>query len=164
MNNIILIGMPACGKSTVGVILAKVTGKSFLDTDILIQERQEDILQCLIDREGMGSFLRMEEETLLAIDAKNSVIATGGSAIYSPNAMEHLSKTGKIIYLQLSLKAIQKRLHDINSRGIAMEKGETLYDLYHKRIPLYEKFADIVIDTNGLSIEETIDRIITLIE
>jgi shikimate kinase len=164
VNNIISVGMPASGKSTIGVILAKVTGKSFLDTDLLIQERQDDLLQRLIDRNGMESFLQMEEEALRSIDLKNAVIATGGSAVHSPIAMEHLGKTGKIIYLQLPLESIKKRLHDINSRGIAMEKGETLFDLFQRRIPLYEKYADIVIDTQGLSVEETIQHIILQID
>src|SRR5690554_1152151 len=118
INNIIMIGMPASGKSTVGVILAKTLGKYFLDVDLLIQERQKDLLQNLIDKFGMDRFLQMEEEALLSISEANTVISTGGSAVYSEKGMQHMSKLGEIVYLKLSIESIENRLYNINTRGI----------------------------------------------
>lgn len=160
MENLILIGMPASGKSTVGVVLAKTLGKKFLDLDLLIQEREGDLLQNLIDKQGMVRFLEMEEQAILSIDESNAVIATGGSVIYSQSGMEYLSKIGKIIYLELSFQSIESRLHNIHTRGIAMGQGETLKDLYEKRVPLYEKYADFIINGEDLNVEEVIERII----
>jgi shikimate kinase len=133
MGNIILIGMPACGKSTVGVVLAKTLRMAFVDSDLLIQEREGDLLQNIIDNRGMEIFKKIEEETIQSIDVKNTVIATGGSVVYSESGMNHFSKLGKIIYLKLSLGSIESRLLNINSRGIAMGKGETLKDVYNRR-------------------------------
>ncbi len=155
--------MPACGKSTIGVVLAKTLGKAFLDTDLLIQKREGDLLQNLIDTKGMDSFLRMEEEALLSIEVDNTVIATGGSVVYSDKGMKKLSQLGTIIYIELTLDTIEKRMNNIHSRGIAMGKGETLADLYKKRIPLYEKYAELTINAEGLSVEEAIDEIISKI-
>jgi shikimate kinase len=160
MNNIILIGMPACGKSTIGVVLAKTMGKAFLDTDLLIQEREGDLLQNLINRFGHDRFIEMEEAALKSVKAENTVIATGGSVVYSKAGMEHLKGLGVIVYIKLSYDTIEKRLHNINSRGIAMEKGETLKGLYDKRIPLYERYSDITIDAENLSVEQAIEQII----
>ncbi|NLY71882.1 MAG: shikimate kinase [Clostridiales bacterium] len=163
MGNLVLIGMPACGKSTIGVVLAKTLGKAFLDTDLLIQKREGDLLQNLIDKKGMDKFLKMEEEALLSIDVNNTVIATGGSVVYSDKGMKKLSELGTIVYIELPLETIVKRINNIHSRGIAMGKGETLADLYKKRVPLYEKYADITIKAEGLSVEGVIDQIISKI-
>ena len=162
--NIILIGMPACGKSTVGVVLAKTIGKSFLDTDLLIQDREGDLLQNIVNRCGHDGFVSIEEEAIKSINAVNTVIATGGSVVYSPEAMKHLKKLGITIYIRLSFETIDDRLHNICSRGIAMEEGETLKDLYRKRIPLYEKYSDLTIDGEGLSVEQAVEEIIAKIQ
>ena len=163
MNNLILIGMPASGKSTVGVVLAKTAGMMFMDTDLLIQERAQGKLQHIIDNEGMESFLRLEEEVLLSVDTENTVIATGGSAIYSDAAMKYLGSIGRIVYIRLSCEEIEKRLNNIKTRGIAMKPGETIRDLYEYRVPMYEKYADIVLDTDGLTIEEGIEKLLSML-
>lgn len=162
--NVILIGMPACGKSTVGVILAKTMRKSFLDTDLLIQDREGDLLQNIVNRHGHDGFVAIEEEAIKSINMVNTVIATGGSVVYSPAAMKHLQELGKITYLKLSFETIDDRLHNICSRGIAMEEGETLRDLYKKRIPLYERYSDLTIDAEGLSVEQVVEKIIARIQ
>ena len=163
MNNLILIGMPASGKSTVGVVLAKTEGMMFMDTDLLIQDRAQGKLQHIIDNEGMESFLRLEEEVLLSVNTENTVIATGGSAIYSDAAMKHLGSIGRIVYIRLSCEEIEKRLNNIKTRGIAMKPGETIRDLYEYRVPMYEKYADIVLDTDGLTIEESIEKLLSML-
>lgn len=158
--NIVLTGMPACGKSTVGVVLAKTAGMSFLDTDLLIQERAGMKLQDILNEKGMDEFLRLEEEVLASVDVENTVISTGGSAVYSDRAMKHLDSIGTVVYLQLSLEEIEQRLNNIKTRGIAMGPGETLADLYDKRVPLYEKYANVTITAAGLSVEECIEEIL----
>lgn len=163
-RNIVMIGMPACGKSTVGVILAKTMGKAFLDTDLLIQEHEHLLLQEIIDQLGNDHFQKVEEEVLSSVTACGSVIATGGSAVYYDCAMRHLGENGTIVYLSLSLNEIVKRLHNINTRGITMAPGETLADLYEIRKPLYEKYADITIETEGLSVEQTVEKIISALK
>ncbi len=156
MNNIVLIGMPACGKSTFGVVLAKTLGMSFVDTDLLIQEEEETLLQTIINERGMEEFLQIEERVLSHVAAEHTVIATGGSAVYSDKAMEHLRSIGSIVYIRLPLEEIEARLDNIQTRGIAMSNGETIADLYHKRTPLYEKYADVTLDTGGLTLEESV--------
>lgn len=163
MKNIVLIGMPACGKSSTGVILAKGMGMDFLDTDLLIQQREGDLLQNLIDQNGMNQFLRMEEAALLSIETKCTVIATGGSAVYSAAAMEHLRTSGDVIYLRLPVDILEQRLHNIHSRGIAMEPGETLFDLFQKRSELYETYADLILDTESHTVEDTVEQIIKML-
>ena len=160
MKNIILIGMPACGKSSVGVILAKTAAMSFVDTDLLLQEKEGRKLQYIIDDQGMDEFLKIEERILSSFNAENAVISTGGSAVYSEGAMAHLKSVGTVVYLKLSLSEIDRRLKNIKTRGIAMGPGETLADLYDYRVPLYERYADITIDAEGLTIEETIAEIL----
>jgi len=155
--------MPASGKSTVGVVLAKTAGMMFMDTDLLIQDRAQGKLQHIIDNEGMESFLRLEEEVLLSVNTENTVIATGGSAIYSDAAMKHLGSIGRIVYIRLSCEEIEKRLNNIKTRGIAMKPGETIRDLYEYRVPMYEKYADIVLDTDGLTIEESIEKLLSML-
>lgn len=160
MKNIILIGMPACGKSSVGVILAKTAAMSFVDTDLLLQKKEGRKLQYIIDNQGMDEFLKIEERILSSVNAENAVISTGGSAVYSERAMAHLKSVGTVVYLKLSLSEIDRRLKNIKTRGIAMGPGETLADLYDYRVPLYERYADITIDAEGLTIEETIAEIL----
>ena len=160
MKNIILIGMTACGKSSVGVILAKTAAMSFVDTDLLLQEKEGRKLQYIIDNQGMDEFLKIEERILSSVNAENAVISTGGSAVYSERAMAHLKSVGTVVYLKLSLSEIDRRLKNIKTRGIAMGPGETLADLYDYRVPLYERYADITIDAEGLTIEETIAEIL----
>lgn len=159
-RNIVLIGMPASGKSTVGVILAKVLGMDFLDTDLLIQQRENALLCNLIKEYGVDGFLKKEEAALMSVSCKNTVIATGGSAIYSKNGMEHLKKTGDVFYLKVEKQELFTRLHNIKERGVVLRDGETLEDMYRNRIPLYESFADYIINETNASIEETVSMII----
>jgi len=159
-KNIILIGMPGAGKSTVGVILAKTLGKSFLDTDLLIQEKENDLLQNIINNKGIEGFLEIEEKILSTMNYKNTIIATGGSAIYSEKAMYKLKVDSFVIYLDLRLEEIILRLSNITTRGVVLDKGQTIKDIYFVRKPLYEKYADFTINCNGKSIEEVIYTII----
>lgn len=160
MNNIILVGMPACGKSITGVVLAKTMRKSFVDTDLLIQEKEERPLQEIINELGLEYFKKTEEAVLSELEAENAVISTGGSAVYYPRAIAHLKKGGVLVYLDVSLAVIEERLDNIKTRGVAMGKGETIKTLYERRTPLYEKYADVTVQADGLSVEETVERII----
>lgn len=159
MKNIILTGMPSSGKSTVGVVLAKTMNKGFVDTDILIQQREGCTLQDIIDEKGNDYFHDIEEQVLLDFDGEDYVVATGGSAIYFDRAMAHFRENGKIVYLKVSLETVLTRLNNIKTRGVTLKKGQTLADLYEHRIPLYEKHADIVIEADGLTVEEVVERI-----
>ncbi len=157
MENVILIGMPSCGKSTIGVILAKTLGLHFVDTDLVIQSLEGRLLQEIIDEDGLDYFFRAEEKAILAVSPeKPSVIATGGSVVYSEKAMLHLKTLGKTVYIKLPLDEIKKRLTNIKTRGVAINKGQTIDEIYDKRIPLYERYADITVDANGKSFEEII--------
>ena len=160
MENIILTGMPSSGKSTVGVVLAKTMNKGFVDTDILIQQREGCTLQDIINENGNDYFHHVEEQVLLDFDGSDYVVATGGSAIYFDSAMEHFKKNGKVVYLKVSLDTVLKRLNNIKTRGVTLAKGQTLADLYNLRVPLYEKHADIVIEADGLTVEEVVERIV----
>ena len=160
MKNIILIGMPGAGKSTVGVILAKTLGMNFIDTDIVIQEHAGRLLQEMIDEEGPGAFLKTEEETILSLTEKNAVIATGGSVVFSGRAMEHLKSGGVTIYLNISFEEMVRRLSNITTRGIVLHAGETLHDMYNERVPLYEKYADITIDCSDDHFENIVEKIV----
>lgn len=155
-NNIILIGMPGAGKSTVGVVLAKKRGCRFLDSDILIQEKYDALLHELIAKYGIDGFLKIEEEVNASIDVKRTVIATGGSAVYGAAAMEHFKEIGKIVYLKLSCGRIRERLGDLSERGVTLREGQSLEDLYNERIPLYEKYADVTIDCEEKNIREIV--------
>ena len=163
MENIILIGMPAVGKSTIGVLLAKTLILSFTDTDLLIQEKYKKSLCDIINDNGTKAFLNIEEDVILNSDFHNSVIATGGSAVYGENAMKKLKASGKVIYLDLSLEEIRKRIGDIKSRGVVLTKGTTLEDIFNDRKALYEKYADIKIDCNNLTAEECVEKIISVL-
>lgn len=156
--NITMIGMPGCGKSTVGVLLAKAMELDFVDCDLVIQSKHGASLQKIINERGIKGFLEVEEAVLCEIDAKNSVIATGGSAVYSERAMQHLQTDALTLYIRLPYAEIERRLTNIQTRGVAMEKGTTLEDIYNERIPLYERYADVTVDADGLDIEETVLR------
>ena len=159
MDNIILVGMSGAGKSTLGVLLAKATGKLFVDTDIIIQQKTKRLLQDIIDNDGTDAFLKLEEEILLSVNEENTVIATGGSAVYSEKAMEHFAKSGKIIYLHVDFAEIEKRVTNITTRGIVLKNGKSLADAFDERKPLYDKYADVVIDCTGNTVEESVCRI-----
>lgn len=159
MNNLILIGMPGAGKSTVGVVLAKVLQYSFVDSDLVIQNEEGKRLCEIIEQEGLDGFLRIENRINAGLQAQRSVIATGGSVVYGREAMEHLQSIGKIVYLKLSYETLKTRLGDLRYRGVAIKDGQSLLDLYRERATLYEKYADITVETDGLSIEETVNEI-----
>jgi shikimate kinase len=163
MNNIILIGMPGAGKSTIGVLLAKELGYQFVDSDLLIQQQENRLLSQIIEEQGQQIFLEIEEQVNSKLDYTNTVIATGGSVIYGPLAMEHLKKIGTVIYIKLSCEELINRLGNIKRRGVVLKPNQTLYDLYLERCPLYEKYADIILDAEGTTIEETLDKITSLI-
>ena len=158
-KNIVLIGMPGVGKSTVGVILAKILGLKFTDSDLCIQEREGRLLKDIIAEEGVDRFIEIEGDVLSTLNVDSSVIATGGSAVYSTVAMETLKEKSIIVYLKLSLDSLTDRLHDIKGRGVVLRGGQTLDDLYKERTPLYERFADITVTEDGLSPEETVAAI-----
>ncbi len=158
-DNIVLIGMPASGKSTAGVILAKVLGKKFIDTDLVIQEREKALLADIIKDKGVAGFMKIEEEAILSVDVKNTVIATGGSAVYGEKAMEHLKENGTVVYLKVEKDELFKRLTDIKERGVVLREGENIEEMYDSRIVLYEKYADIIIEERDSTIEETIRKI-----
>lgn len=159
-GNITLIGMAGCGKSTNGVLLAKALNLAFVDTDLIIQNREGMYLSQIIETRGLEQFISIEADAICSLDCKNSCIATGGSVVYAPRAMEHLRKISKVIYLSLPFSEIDSRVKDVKSRGIVIEEGKNLSDIYHEREPLYEKYADIRIDTMGYTIEQTVERII----
>lgn len=163
-SNIILIGMPGVGKSTVGVILAKIMGYRFIDSDLLIQEQEQRLLKDIIAQEGIEGFLAIENRINASICAEHAVIATGGSAIYGSEAMEHLRKIGITVYLQLSYHPLSARLNNIRGRGVVLKPGQSLEDLYTERIPLYEAYADIILNVEGLSVESTLSALIQELE
>jgi len=158
-SNVVLIGMPGCGKSTVGVVLAKNMGLRFLDSDICIQEQEDCLLHEIIANKGMDGFLAIENKVNASLNVKNHVIATGGSAIYGQEAMEHLREIGKIVYLKLPYEEIKERLGDLVKRGVTFREGQTLLNLYEERVPLYEKYADIIIDCNKKVIRDIVYEI-----
>ncbi|HHU74306.1 MAG TPA: shikimate kinase [Clostridiales bacterium] len=160
MKNIVLIGMPGAGKSTIGVILAKVLGFKFMDSDLLIQEQTGMLLRDIIAKKGVEGFLQIENQVNQEIQAEKTVIATGGSIVYGREAMEHLKEIGTIVYISLSFTTITRRLGNIKQRGVVLKKGQTLKSLYEERCPLYEQYADIIINAEGLGIEDTLDKIV----
>lgn len=160
MKNIVLIGMPASGKSTIGVILAKVMGMDFLDADLVIQKREKKRLADIIDEVGVEGFLKVEEEALLSIETQHpTVIATGGSAVYSEKGMNHLKKEAKAVYLEVSLEDLKQRLSNIKDRGVVVKKGQGVDDIYRERIPLYEKYQDFTISEKGKTPENIVEEI-----
>jgi shikimate kinase len=160
MKNIVIIGMPGAGKSTMGVILAKTLGRHFIDTDIVAQETKGRLLQEIIDEEGTGAFLETEEKTILSLRCHHTVIATGGSVVFSGKAMEHLRKDGVIVYLNISFEEMVRRLNNITTRGIVLAAGQGLREMYNQRVPLYEKYADITIECSDSDFEKCIGNVI----
>jgi shikimate kinase len=158
-DNIVLIGMPGVGKSTAGVIAAKTLGLKFEDTDLMIQSAEKRLLKQIISDEGVTGFLKIEENVLKSIDQKGYLIATGGSAVYGFEGMDHLRENSLIIYLHLELDELTKRLGNLENRGVVLKPGQTLADIYEERLPLYRRFADIEIDETNLDIEATVTKI-----
>ncbi len=160
MRNLVFIGMPAAGKSTVGVIVAKRLGYNFIDTDLLIQQEEGKLLCQLIEEKGIEGFLKIENRINAKVEAEKSVIAPGGSVVYCEQAMEHYKQIAKIIYLQVSFEMVSKRLRNVKGRGVVLKDGQTLKELYEERCALFEKYADITICEDGKDLEETIDSVI----
>lgn len=158
-ENVVLIGMPGCGKSTIGVVLAKVLGYEFTDSDLLIQKQEGKLLREIIAEQGEEEFLKIEEAVNAGIRTERHVIATGGSVIYSDKAMRHLKEIGTVVYLKLSFASICNRLGNIRRRGVVLKDGQSLKDLYDERTPLYERYADITIDAEGYDIEGLMDEV-----
>ncbi len=158
-NNIVLLGMPGAGKSTVGVLLAKKMGKNFLDTDLLIQEKEGRLLKEIISEDGLESFIRTENRINASVEAENTVIAPGGSVVYGIEAMEHYKKIARIVYLHLSYEAISSRLGNLTERGVVCRAGQTLRLLYEERCPLYERYADVVVQCDGLEVGEILELV-----
>ncbi len=155
MKNIVLIGMPGSGKSTVGVLLAKKLGMGFVDTDLVLQQREGELLQPLLDRWGVERFLDAERDAICSVTCEGCVIAPGGSAVCREEAMEHLRALGEIVYLHLSLEGLERRLTTLKGRGIAMEPGQTLADVYAYRAPLYARWAGRTVEVDGQTLDET---------
>lgn len=152
--------MPGSGKSTVGVILAKYLGFDFVDTDVLIQIRNNRSLQDIVDRDGYLELRRIEEEVIVGLDIKQHVIATGGSAVYSDKAMQHLGPRGIVVFLNVDLDTLKKRVHDYETRGLAKRPDQTVDDLFAERYALYRKYADVEIDCTGLNHEQVAEQIV----
>ena len=160
MNNIILIGMPAAGKSTVGVVTAKHMGYRFIDTDLLIQEQYGMLLREIISRQGIEQFLEIEDQVNAGVEAEKAVIAPGGSVIYCENAMRHYKEIGKVVYLKASFETINSRLKNVRNRGVVLREGQTLQALYNERVPLFEKYADITVCEDGYELGETVGHVL----
>ena len=158
--NLILIGMPGCGKSTVGVVLAKALGMDFIDSDLVIQKVTGKRLSAIIDESGDAGFREVENRVNADLTAENSIIATGGSVVYGEEAMRHLKEIGTVVYLKLSCATIADRLGDLHARGVTIKPGWTLQDLYNERIPLYEKWADVTVDCENLLLREVVQYIL----
>lgn len=158
-KNIVLVGMPGAGKSTVGVVLAKKLGYKFTDSDLVIQERTGKLLPQLIKEHGIEGFWQIENDVNASLDLEHYVIATGGSAIYGQEAMEHFRETGTVIYLKLSYEEIAERLGDLTERGVTLHEGQSLMDLYEERVPLYEKYAHHVVECDGLMLKDVVAKI-----
>lgn len=160
MDNIIFIGMPAVGKSTVGVIIAKELGYRFIDTDLLIQEEEGKLLKDIIREKGIDGFLEIEDRVNAGVDAGKAVISPGGSVIYCENAMKHYKEIGKIVYLQASYETIEKRLHNVRNRGVVLKEGQTLRELYDERVRLFEKYSDIIVCEEAQDLEDTVRAVL----
>ena len=159
-SNIILIGMPGAGKSTVGVVLAKTLGMQFIDTDILIQERTGRMLQEILDEDGPDAFKRIEEETIRSLQPRRAVIATGGSVVFSKDAMAHLKSRGVVVYLEITYEEMERRIKNITTRGILLLPGQSLRGMYNERVLLYEKYADLTAACSGEDLESVVGNVI----
>ena len=160
MNNIVLIGMPGSGKSTVGVLLAKMLGMNFLDTDLLIQQQEGMKLYEILEKKGNEYFAKVEDAVNASVRAEGTVIATGGSVVYGKAAMAHLKEIGTVVYLKVPLKELERRIRNFATRGIQMAPGQTLADLYVERKPLYEQYADLTVSTGGSGLQRNAEKII----
>lgn len=164
MKNIVFIGMPASGKSTVGVVVAKRLGYKFVDTDLVIQEVEKRLLKEIIAEEGNEGFLRIEDRVNAEIQEERAVISPGGSVVYCENAMRHYKENGMIVYLHTSYETISNRLHNAKNRGVVLKDGQTLKDLYEERTALFERYADLTISEEGRDLEETIEEVLRVLE
>lgn len=164
MKNIIFIGMPASGKSTVGVVVAKRLGYEFIDTDLLIQKQEKKLLKEIIAEVGNEGFLEIENQVNRDVNPEKAVISPGGSVVYCKEAMEHFKEIGTIVYLKVSYETINRRISNAKNRGVVLKEGQTLKDLYDERTALFEKYADHIILEEGLDLEETIDKVLELFE
>ena len=164
MKNIIFIGMPASGKSTIGVVVAKRLGYEFIDTDLLIQTQEKRLLKEIIADIGNEGFLAIENQVNRDVQAEHAVISPGGSVVYCQEAMEHFKKIGTIVYLKVSFEMIERRISNAKSRGVVLKEGQSLRDLYEERTRLFEKYADYTISENSLDLEETIDEVLGLFQ
>lgn len=164
MKNIILIGMPAVGKSTVGVVVAKRLGYEFIDTDLLIQKKEGRLLKEIIREEGIERFLEIENQVNCEVNAERTVISPGGSVIYCEEAMRHFKEIGKVVYLRASFDTINRRILNPEKRGVVLKENQTLEDLYNERVALFEKYADYTVDEEGLDMGETIERVLALFQ
>lgn len=163
-NNVVLIGMPGAGKSTVGVVLAKKLGYRFIDSDLVIQDQYGKLLHELIEENGVEGFWKIENDVNASLDTYKSVIATGGSVIYGAEAMEHLREIGQVVYLKLPYEEVADRLGDLNARGVTLMPGQTLEDLYEERTPLYEKYAHIVVECSGKVLRELATEVAEIVQ
>lgn len=162
MKNIVLIGMPAAGKSTVGVVVAKRLGYEFVDTDLLIQKQEKRLLKEIIEQEGNEGFLAIENQVNRDLEVERAVISPGGSVVYCEEAMRHFKEIGTIVYLHVSYEEIYRRITNAKNRGVVLKEGQTLKDLYDERVRLFEKYADYTVSEQGLELEETIDKVLEL--
>ena len=160
MKSIILIGMPAVGKSTVGVVVAKRLGYEFIDTDLLIQKQENRLLKEIIEDEGIDGFLKIENQVNCDVQAERAVISPGGSVVYCQEAMEHYKKIGVVVYLRASFETINNRIRNAKNRGVVLKEGQTLERLYEERVKLFEKYADLTIDEEGKELGETIELVL----
>lgn len=160
LNNIVLIGMPSSGKSTVGIILAKYLCMNFIDTDLIIQKNTGKALQKIIDEDGLERFLEIENKVMINLNCKNTIIATGGSSIFSASGINHLKANSIVVYLEISYPILVKRINNIQTRGIVMRADQNLKDLYDERSPLYEKYSDMKINCDLLTTQECVEKLI----
>lgn len=160
MKNVIFIGMPASGKSTIGVVVAKRLGYDFIDTDLLIQKQEGKLLKDIIEEVGSDGFLRIENRVNRELQAERSVIAPGGSVIYCREAMEHFQELGTIVYLKVPYETIYSRISDVKNRGVVLKENQTFREMYAERTALFEQYADYIVDEEGLSLNETIDEVL----
>lgn len=159
MKNLVLIGMPGAGKSTIGVLLSKAINMPFIDTDLIIQQNQNKLLQEIIEEQGIDIFLSIEEKAILQLKSKGNIIATGGSVVLSEKGIKHLKDNGIVIYLKLPYREVEHRIHNITTRGIVMKKGKTLLQIYDERVPLYEKYADKTLICMGKNMEQIVEEL-----
>lgn len=160
MDNIVLIGMPGSGKSTIGVVLAKVLGYGFMDSDLVIQSQEGKLLFEIMEEEGIDGFIQVENRVNSQIVVDRCVIATGGSVVYGHEAMEHLKKIGTVVYLKLPYQELEQRLGNLKCRGVVLKAGQILRELYDERVPLYENYADITVNGQGLNVEDTLEQVV----